>query len=153
MITMESVSSHFEKYGRLYIISGGLLLVLLLVAFFFQFCENWGFNRDIDKQKQNVNKTLEEGKQNINGEMQNANLIKANIENLKIKEIQAEAEVNVKTNEYINAKRYTDNRRIIANTQLGRTQAIENANYANKMLKDALDAQCRAFPESSDCPH
>lgn len=115
-----------------------LIFIVVVFGWGISSCGNYFFNRDIDRQKQNVN-----------SQMQNANTVKEEIGNLKRQEFEKQVEVNQKRKELENANAAYTNSKIITNKALELNKAVESANYANSSVQRAQEALCKAFPE--DC--
>lgn len=135
-MNIQTLLNTLTPHKRVIFISLGLIAVLCLSVFIFQSChalfEDW--EREGDKKA-------------INDMMRNANIEKRDLDNLKLQEAIKETEVNAARNDLLIKQEAVNNARSVTNESVLRTNRIQTANYANTRLKDALNAQCRAFPE------
>jgi hypothetical protein len=125
----ESIWTSIKSVPLLWRIVGLIVLLLIITAvlsLFSESCGNWSFNRNVNKQKANINALENES---------NA------IENI----------VNGQSVNYANAKEQTNEARNETNIALNNLNAVRNADYNGAGYANANSARCRAYPKSNGC--
>ncbi len=117
----------WQKY-RFYIIGAGLLVILGIVLFTFQYCDTWRFERKQDKLKANVNATLANIKER-----------EAVIANLKEQQAADKARVEVQAKELLEATSATDEARQETDKVLDKLANVNsNTNISVSELEEKL---------------
>lgn len=137
----------FIQNRRIILITLLLILVIGSIAFLFAKCDNYLFQRGVDKDKKAVNEAL-----------QNINAINSQITNLKeqadqqvIIVNQAKENLNASKEETNEARENTNRFILETNKELENLRIIQNHDFNNTSFRDSNSARCDAFPDSKEC--
>ena len=128
-----TIQSFWQKY-RFWIILGGCVLALILIAGLFSWGSNWWFWRGVENDKEAIKE-----------ELANIKVAEETIANLKIDIAVAKERVAEGTNNYANAVNATDAAKAQTNAALANLQQAKDANAINVSVAelerklDALD--------------
>jgi len=122
----------FEKY-RYWFIGGGIVVLIGIVLFSFQFCDNWSFNRGVEKDKQAV----EQKKAEITPLEAQRDALTSQIDEKK-------GELTVLEKNAVEAQDARIEAQTNSNQKLEAEANIRNQNFNGTSYEDAQKARCDA---------
>lgn len=129
----------WQKY-KLWIIGGGLAVLLILVATGYQACGDYWFNRGVDKDKEKIEETLKEKE-----------ALELEKEALERKIAEKQGELKVLVDNAVEAERLRLEAANSSNQAAANVNAIEQKDFNGTSLEESQRKRCAAFPDSPGC--
>lgn len=135
----ESIWSWFRASKAIWWCVAILLAIILFFYVATKISEEWNESR------------IEKAKKQVNNLIQEATNINTTINNLRVQEVEKQAEVNAAKANLNAIRKETDELQEIANQAVNNANAVNDRDFNGTSFDNANAARCRAFPDSPEC--